>query len=91
MACNFDGAGGDGRYVILSREELYKRALLLDASERTVLVGMLIDSLDCETEVGVEAARMVEVECRVAEHDSDAVETVPWEEVRERLRRRSGG
>lgn len=77
--------------MILSREELYKQALLLDDSERAALVGMLIDSLDGETEDGVEAAWLAEVERRVAELDSGAVETVPWEEVRARLRQRSSG
>ena len=74
-----------------SRDDLYKAALELDDSERAALVGMLLDSLDTEEEAGVEAAWIAEIERRVEELDSGAVKSIPWEEVRARLHRASGG
>lgn len=74
-----------------SREELYREALQLDESERAALAGMLLESLDAGFEEGVEAAWLVEIERRVAELDAGTVETIPWEVVKSKLQRRSGG
>ena len=49
---------------------------------------LLIETLDAESEEGVEDAWRVEIERRMAELDSGAVETVSWEELRARLYRR---
>jgi len=49
---------------------------------------LLIDSVDAESEEGVEDAWRVEIERRMAELDSGTVQTVPWEELRARLYRR---
>ena len=57
----------------------------LDESERAALASLLIESLDMEVEEGVEAAWVAEIERRVAELDSGAAITVPWEEVKARL------
>ena len=70
-----------------SREEVFRRALGLDASDRTELVGLLIDSLDPETEQGAEAAWLQEIDRRARELDSGTVQTIPWEIARERLMR----
>jgi len=70
-----------------SREEVFRKALGLDASDRTELVGLLIDSLDPETEQGAEAAWLQEVDRRARELDSGTVQTIPWEIARERLMR----
>ena len=70
-----------------SREEVFRKALGLDASDRNELVGLLIDSLDPETEQGAEAAWLQEMDRRARELDSGAVQTIPWEIARERLMR----
>ena len=46
---------------------------------------LLIETFDAESEEGVEDAWRVEIERRMAELDSRAVEAVPWEELRARL------
>ncbi len=66
-------------------KELLDRALELTEEERAALAGWLIESLEEEAEEGVEAAWRQEIERRVKELDSDAVDSVPWEVVRERL------
>ena len=73
--------------MAISREELFRKALALDASDRTELVGLLIDSLDPETEQGAEAAWLQEIDRRAQELDSGTVQTIPWEIARERLLR----
>jgi putative addiction module component (TIGR02574 family) len=59
----------------------------LDARERATLMRLLIEAVDAEVEEGVEGAWRFEIERRMAELDSGAVETIPWEEVRARLHR----
>ena len=71
-----------------SAQELFDEAMRLDPQERATLMRLLIDALDAETEEGAEDAWRAEVERRMAELDSGAVEAVPWEEVRARLYRR---
>ena len=71
-----------------SAQELFDEAMRLDPQERATLMRLLIDALDADIEEGTEDAWRAEVERRMAELDSGAVETVPWEEVRARLYRR---
>ena len=73
--------------MAISREEVFRKALGLDASDRNELVGLLIDSLDPETEQGAEAAWLQEIDRRARELDSGTVQTIPWEIARERLSR----
>lgn len=73
--------------MAISREEVFRKALGLDASDRNELVGLLIDSLDSETEQGAEAAWLQEIDRRARELDSGTVQTIPWEIARERLLR----
>lgn len=73
------------------RDELFKKALQLDESERAALAGMLIDSIDSDVEEGVEAAWMIEIERRIAELDAGTAETIPLDAVRDGLRRRLRG
>jgi putative addiction module component (TIGR02574 family) len=70
------------------RDKLFQEALRLDEAERAALAGMLIDSIDKDVEEGVEAAWITEIERRVAELDAGTVETIPWEVVRDGLRRK---
>jgi putative addiction module component (TIGR02574 family) len=72
------------------RDKLFQEALQLDEAERAALAGMLIDSIDNDVEEGVEAAWIGEIERRVAELDAGTVETIPWEVVRDDLRRKPG-
>jgi putative addiction module component (TIGR02574 family) len=71
-----------------SARELFDEAMRLEPRERASLIRLLIESLDAETDEGVEDAWRIEIERRMAELDSGAVETIPWEEVRARLERR---
>jgi len=70
-----------------SARELFEEAMRLDPQERATLMRLLVDTLDAESEEGVEDAWRVEIERRMAELDSGAVEAVPWEELRARLYR----
>ena len=71
-----------------SARELFDEAMRLDPQERATLMRLLIETLDVESEEGVEDAWRVEIERRMAELDSGAVEAVPWEELRARLYQR---
>jgi len=71
-----------------SARELFEEAMRLDPAERATLMRLLIDTLDAESEEDAEDAWRAEVERRIAELDSGAVEAVPWEELRARLYQR---
>lgn len=68
--------------------ELFREALALGEADRAELAGVLIESLEAERDPDVEAAWLSEIERRIKDLDSGAVEAIPWEEVRERLLRR---
>jgi hypothetical protein len=72
------------------REQGFSDALQVEPLDHTEFSELLIDSLDPETESGVEVAWMQEFDCRVAKIDSGVVRTESWDVVRERLRRASG-
>ena len=69
--------------------ELFEKASVLSESDRATLAGLLIESLESEVDPEVEEAWRLEIERRMAELDSGAVETVPWEVVKARLLRRT--
>lgn len=71
-----------------SARQLFEEAMRLDPEERATLMRLLIESLDAESEEGVDDAWRIEIERRMAELDSGAVQTVSWEELRARLYRR---
>ncbi len=71
--------------MVATTKQLYDRAMGLNDKERAELIGMLLESLEIETDEGVEAAWLLEIERRVAELDSGAVKSVPWTEVRSRV------
>jgi putative addiction module component (TIGR02574 family) len=73
--------------VTVSRDSVFQAALELESHDRAALATLLVDSLDPETEQDVEAAWMREIERRAAEVNSGAVQTVPWDAARARLRR----
>jgi putative addiction module component (TIGR02574 family) len=69
--------------------ELFAKASALSDKDRATLAGLLIESLESETDPDVEEAWRFEIERRLAELDSGTVETVPWEVVRAKLLRRT--
>jgi putative addiction module component (TIGR02574 family) len=68
------------------RDKVFKEALELEQQDRVELAKLLIDSLDATTEGDVEDAWISEIDRRAAELDSGAVQTIPWDTVRARLR-----
>ena len=66
-------------------EILLRSALALPQKERSELAGRLLESLEPAPETGVEEAWRQEVAARVAALDASEVETVAWEEIRDRL------
>jgi putative addiction module component (TIGR02574 family) len=71
-----------------SARELFEEAMRLAPEERAVLMRLRVETLDAESEEGAEDAWRVEIERRITELDSGAVEAVPWEELRARLYQR---
>ncbi|HVS20251.1 MAG TPA: addiction module protein [Pyrinomonadaceae bacterium] len=72
-------------------DELYEQASDLPPNERAALTGLLVDTLEGAVDPDVERAWRQEVTRRVEELDSGAAQTVPWEQVREKLRKICGG
>jgi len=70
-----------------SRDDIFRGALSLAEQDRADFIAALIDSLDTETEEGVEEAWRVEIERRAQELETGAVQSIPWDVVRERLAR----
>jgi putative addiction module component (TIGR02574 family) len=68
-----------------SARKLYEEAMKLDPEERAALTGLLIESLEPESEEGVEEGWLAEIERRMADLDSGSVQTIIWEELRARL------
>ena len=66
-------------------KELYERAMSLTDTDRAELVGLLLETLEIESDSGAEAAWLKEIDRRVAELDSGAVTTVSWSEVKSRV------
>jgi len=71
--------------MVATPKQIYDRAMNLNEEARAELIGMLLESLEIGSDEGVEAAWLKEIERRVAELDSGAVESVPWTEVRSRV------
>src|ERR1700684_51218 len=70
-------------------EEVRQFANELRTEQRILLANSLWESVDTDecggTEAEIEAAWGEEVERRVAEIDSGAVQTIPWEQVRDEM------
>ena len=72
-------------------KELFSEAADLSEQDRATLAGLLIESLEPNTDPEVDRAWADEISRRVVELDSGTVETIPWERVRdEMLARRDG-
>jgi putative addiction module component (TIGR02574 family) len=68
-------------------EELYERASELAPADRAELAGLLLESIEDETDEDVEDAWAAEIERRMAEYRAGRVRTIPWSEVRAYLHR----
>jgi putative addiction module component (TIGR02574 family) len=68
-------------------EKLLEEALTLTPEERAEVAATLLESLDEQEDEAVEEAWVMEIEKRIREVESGHVKTVPWSEVRRRLRK----
>ena len=71
--------------------ELLRDALTLPPEARAALIDSLIDSLDQTSEEGAEEAWRQEIELRLQQIDTGAVELISWHSERQRLRDRLNG
>jgi len=62
-----------------SARELFEEAMRLDPEERATLMRLLIETLEAESEEGVDDAWRVEIERRMAELDSGTVQAIAWD------------
>lgn len=67
-------------------DEIYEQASHLSPTERAALAGLLLDTLEGKIEPEVESAWRHEITMRIKELDSGTAKTVPWPQVRDRLR-----
>ena len=74
-----------------SKDDIFRTALALPEAERADLIGALIVSLDSQVEPGVEESWRLEIERRAKDLESGAVQSIPWEVVRDRLARAPRG
>lgn len=65
-----------------SARQLLDEALQLPVEERSALISGLIESLDAESDVDVQAAWNAEIARRIEEVRSGEVATIPWAEAR---------
>jgi len=72
--------------MAISRDRIVRDAHNPEQQDRAELGTLLINSLDPTVEQGVEEAWMQEIDRRVADLDSGAAQTIPWDVVRARLR-----
>ena len=71
-------------------EDLFKRASTLNEQDRATLAGLLLDSLEHDVDEDIESAWLEEIERRLGELDADGVNLVPWDEIKVRMRRKTG-
>ncbi len=71
----------------ISSEDLIDQALREPEKERARIAEILISSLENSVDKNVEVAWQEEVTRRLKDIDSGAVKCIPWEEVRDKLRR----
>lgn len=68
-----------------SKDDVIRTALMLPETERADLIAALIESPDASVEADAEEAWRTEITRRAAEHDSGAVQSIPWDLVKRRL------
>jgi putative addiction module component (TIGR02574 family) len=68
--------------------EVLRDALALPVEALAALIDSLIDSLDNAVDAGAEEAWRDEIHRRLQQIDGGAVQLIPWEDARRRLRAR---
>ena len=76
--------------MVRDAAEVLRDALALPPEARAALVDSLIESLDRVIDEGAEEAWLEEIYRRLQQIDSGAVQLIPWEDARRRLRTRLG-
>ena len=66
-------------------------SLAVEPKARAELAALIIESVPTESPQEVDAAWEAEIRRRMLELEAGSVETIPWEEVREKLTRGKGG
>lgn len=74
-----------------SVRDLFEEAMRLEPEERVALTGLLIESLDDQTDETADQTWIAEIDRRMRELDSGTVKSISWEELRTRLYGRSRG
>ena len=69
-----------------SPQQLLDEALKMPPADRGELAAFLIESLESESDDGIDEAWSAEIARRVQEIDAGNVRMIPWSEVRQRLR-----
>jgi putative addiction module component (TIGR02574 family) len=69
-------------------DHLYREASELPEPDRAELAGLLLEGLETTPDLDVETAWAEEIERRIRDVDSGAVQTIPWEQVRAELHAR---
>lgn len=72
-------------------QDLFRKALDLNESDRAALAGLLIESLEEKPIEELESVWEAEISRRIIELDSGEVETISWEDVKARLMKRTNG
>jgi putative addiction module component (TIGR02574 family) len=77
-------------YGFMERDatEVLREALALSPEVRAALIDSLIGSLDQEADAAAEESWREEINRRLHQIDSRAVDLIPWEEAHRRLRTR---
>jgi putative addiction module component (TIGR02574 family) len=71
-------------------QALFDSALQLSEQDRAQLAGLLLGSIDEQSDTDSQAAWSDEIARRLEELSSGDVTPIPWEEVRRRLHKNAG-
>jgi len=79
---------GGGYTDLMTREDVFSKALDLPFEDRIRLVRDLLATLEAPADPDADRAWANEIERRIREVDDGTVQLIPWEEVRKRLESR---
>jgi putative addiction module component (TIGR02574 family) len=74
----------------MNSRDVLLEALRLPPEERAAIAGELIQSLDTEVDVDVEAVWSAEIRARLDQVDAGLAKTVGWPEARRRIHAAAG-
>jgi putative addiction module component (TIGR02574 family) len=72
-----------------SIRDLYEQASELPPGERAELAGLLLQSLEEDSDDGIEEAWAGEIARRMADYRAGRIKTISWQEVRANLHRQN--